>query len=99
MLFDESHKAKNLLGGKGGAPSKVGQAVFELQRLLPNARVVYCSATGVSEPKNMAYMEVRARERVPRARALASTLVSSRVARPARRIRRIDSPLLSSPLL
>jgi hypothetical protein len=30
--------------------------VIELQRRLPNARVVYCSATGVSEVGNMAYM-------------------------------------------
>ena len=28
-----------------------------LYRLLPKARVVYCSATGVSDVKNLAYME------------------------------------------
>lgn len=28
----------------------------EIQELLPNARVVYCSATGVSDTANMAYM-------------------------------------------
>ena len=54
VLFDESHKAKNLLGGKGGAPSKVGQAVLELQRALPNARAFGLPATEVSEPRNMA---------------------------------------------
>lgn len=30
-------------------PTQVSMAVIELQRLLPNARVLYCSATGVSE--------------------------------------------------
>lgn len=30
--------------------------VLELQKKLPKARVVYASATGASEPKNMAYM-------------------------------------------
>ena len=100
VLFDESHKAKNLLGGKGGAPSKVGQAVFELQRLLPNARVVYCSATGVSEPKNMAYMEVRARERVfSRARSCVdSRLEPSRATGATDPTDRLSSSLLSSPL-
>ena len=41
LLFDECHKAKNL-----GAhpPTKVGLAVAEIQELLPNARVIYCSA-------------------------------------------------------
>lgn len=28
-----------------------------IQTLLPNARVLYCSATGVSDVKNMAFME------------------------------------------
>ena len=28
----------------------------EIQEKLPKARVVYASATGASEPKNMAYM-------------------------------------------
>ncbi|KIH60633.1 hypothetical protein ANCDUO_09108 [Ancylostoma duodenale] len=30
--------------------------VLELQKALPNARVVYASATGATEPRNMAYM-------------------------------------------
>lgn len=36
---------------------QVGQAVVGLQRALPGARVVYCSATGASEPRNLGYME------------------------------------------
>eukprot|EP00887_Chlorella_sp_A99_P005244 scaffold1.g5244.t1 len=46
IIFDESHKAKNL----------VGLRVRDLQEKLPGARVVYCSATGASEPRNMGYM-------------------------------------------
>ena len=30
--------------------------VLELQNKLPKARIVYASATGASEPRNMAYM-------------------------------------------
>jgi hypothetical protein len=31
-------------------------AVKQLQELLPKARVVYCSATGASEPRHLGYM-------------------------------------------
>lgn len=54
-MFDESHKAKNLVVTKA-KPTKAAQAVVELQSRLPLARVVYASATGASEPRNMAYM-------------------------------------------
>ena len=53
LLFDECHKAKNFTG-KEETSSKVSQAVIELQRALPHARVVYCSATGASDLSNMA---------------------------------------------
>lgn len=33
-----------------------GLTVLEIQNKLPKARVVYASATGASEPRNMAYM-------------------------------------------
>lgn len=46
IVFDESHKAKNLVPEKGRKPTKVGQAVLALQLRLPKARIVYCSATG-----------------------------------------------------
>ena len=36
---------------------QVGQAVMGLQKALPQARVVYCSATGASEPRNLGYMD------------------------------------------
>ncbi len=61
-MFDECHKAKNVIpstdttkhGRKKG--SKTGSAVLRLQDVFPKARIVYCSATGASEPRNMAYM-------------------------------------------
>ena len=56
VVFDESHKAKNLLPTKGSAPTQTGKAVLALQHHLPNAKVVYSSATGASEPRNLAYM-------------------------------------------
>lgn len=56
IVFDESHKAKNLIPVSSLKQTKTGKAVVELQYLLPNARVVYSSATGASEPRNMAYM-------------------------------------------
>lgn len=57
LLFDEAHKAKNFAPGKEGASTKVAAMVQELQRRLPMARVVYCSATGCSEVGNMAYLQ------------------------------------------
>ncbi|KAK0409136.1 hypothetical protein QR680_004360 [Steinernema hermaphroditum] len=56
IVFDECHRAKNLCPSAGSKPTKTGRMVLELQKELPNARVVYASATGASEPRNMAYM-------------------------------------------
>ncbi|TKR67640.1 hypothetical protein L596_023760 [Steinernema carpocapsae] len=56
IVFDECHRAKNLCPTAGSKPTKTGRMVLELQKELPNARVVYASATGASEPRNMAYM-------------------------------------------
>ncbi|XP_073076807.1 protein strawberry notch homolog 2 isoform X5 [Manis javanica] len=50
IVFDECHKAKN------ASSTKMGRAVLDLQNKLPLARVVYASATGASEPRNMIYM-------------------------------------------
>ncbi|XP_008835403.1 protein strawberry notch homolog 2 isoform X2 [Nannospalax galili] len=50
IVFDECHKAKN------AGSTKMGKAVLDLQSQLPLARVVYASATGASEPRNMIYM-------------------------------------------
>ena len=61
ILLDECHKAKNVkLNEKGEAvmdlSSKSAAAVVELQTYLPRARVVYCSATAVSEPFSLGFM-------------------------------------------
>lgn len=40
----------------GGKSTKTGKCVLALQNALPNARVIYASATGATEPRNMAYM-------------------------------------------
>ena len=52
IIFDEAHKAKNLCADP---PTATGKLVMALQERLPNARVMYCSATGVSDLKQMAY--------------------------------------------
>ena len=52
IIFDEAHKAKNL---SMDPPTATGKLVLELQQRLPNGRVMYCSATGVSDLKQMAY--------------------------------------------
>lgn len=56
VVFDECHKAKNLIPEAGGQATRTGEVVLEIQERLPQARVVYCSATGASEPRNMGYM-------------------------------------------
>ncbi|XP_059661911.1 protein FORGETTER 1 isoform X2 [Cornus florida] len=56
VIFDECHKAKNLVPEAGSQPTRTGEAVMEIQARLPEARVIYCSATGASEPRNMGYM-------------------------------------------
>ncbi|KAF6265497.1 hypothetical protein COO60DRAFT_1623874 [Scenedesmus sp. NREL 46B-D3] len=57
VVLDECHKAKNFMPGKEAQSTKVASAVIDLQAMLPNARVLYCSATGVSEVANMSYTD------------------------------------------
>jgi hypothetical protein len=54
ICFDEVHRAKNLLATPA---SMTGICVAELQSRLPNARIVYCSATSCSAPINLAPMD------------------------------------------
>jgi hypothetical protein len=55
IVFDESHAMQNAVGGKGErgdqAASQQGRAGLRLQHALPNARVVYVSATGATGPQ------------------------------------------------
>jgi len=61
IIFDESHAMQNASGGKGErgdvAPSQQGRAGLRLQHALPNARVVYVSATGATTVHNLAYAQ------------------------------------------
>jgi hypothetical protein len=58
VIFDEAHKAKNALASGFGDPTLTGQAVIDLQdpERNPDYRVVYSSATGATDVRNMAYM-------------------------------------------
>jgi len=47
IIFDECHRAKNLCPVGSSKPTKTGKTVVELQQRLPNARIVYASATGI----------------------------------------------------
>ena len=61
IVFDESHAMQNAAGGKGErgdqAPSQQGRAGLRLQHALPNARVLYVSATGATTVHNLAYAQ------------------------------------------
>jgi len=50
IVFDEAHKAKNL-----EQDTRTAKLVIGIQERLPNARVLYASATGVSDIKHMVY--------------------------------------------
>ena len=47
---------QNLIPPQGGKPTVTGVAVKHIQDCLPDAALLYSSATGISEPNNMAYM-------------------------------------------
>lgn len=61
IVFDEAHNGQNAIttqttrGSK--QPSQTGLAVVELQARLPKARIMYASATGATEPYNLAYAD------------------------------------------
>ncbi|KAG5181415.1 P-loop containing NTP hydrolase pore-1-domain-containing protein [Tribonema minus] len=57
IMMDEAHKAKNFNAKKEESSTKVSQAVLALQDALPLARVVYLSATGVTDVTNLAYCD------------------------------------------
>jgi len=54
VLFLQCHRAKNFNEDEEKSTS-TGTAVVQLQVKLPRARIVYASATGVTDIKNMAY--------------------------------------------
>jgi hypothetical protein len=60
IAFDEIHKAKNLVppnprtGLSSKSSTQVGNAVHQMQLRVPNCRILYSSATGMSRPKAIA---------------------------------------------
>ena len=61
IVFDEAHAMANAAGGKGErgdvAASQQGRAGLHLQHALPNARILYVSATGATTVQNLAYAQ------------------------------------------
>jgi predicted RNA methylase len=61
IVFDEAHAMANAAGGKGErgdiAASQQGRAGLRLQHALPDARIVYVSATGATTVQNLAYAQ------------------------------------------
>lgn len=61
IVFDEGHAMANAAGGKtergDKSGSQQGKAGLRLQRALPDARVLYVSATGATDVQNLAYAE------------------------------------------
>jgi len=61
IVFDEAHNMGNSIPVRKrrgrSKPSEKALAGIELQRRLPNARVLYVSATGASEVMNLAYAD------------------------------------------
>jgi hypothetical protein len=60
IVFDEAHAMANAVGGGKGSrgpkkASQQGMAGLALQNRLPNARILYVSATGATTPENLAY--------------------------------------------
>lgn len=59
IAFDEAHNMGSLLGKQGSRGKTKGsekaRAAVELQKMLPNARVVYVSATAATEVEGLAF--------------------------------------------
>jgi hypothetical protein len=61
VVFDESHAMQNAGGGKSERgdveASQQGRAGLRLQHALPDARILYVSATGATTVQNLAYAQ------------------------------------------
>ena len=61
IVFDEAHAMANAAGGKtergDQAASQQGKAGLRLQHALPDARILYVSATGATTVENLAYAQ------------------------------------------
>ena len=61
IVFDEAHAMANAAGGKTArgeqSASQQGKAGLRLQHALPDARILYVSATGATTVENLAYAQ------------------------------------------
>ena len=61
IIFDEAHAMQNAVGAKGERgdqeASQQGRAGLRLQHALPDARIIYVSATGATTVHNLAYAQ------------------------------------------
>lgn len=57
IAFDESHKMQNAQTQSGKNASKTALAGIRLQELLPQARILYASATAATEVSNLLYAD------------------------------------------
>ena len=61
IIFDEAHAMANAAAAKGArgdqAASQQGKAGLRLQHAMPDARIVYVSATGATAVQNLAYAQ------------------------------------------
>jgi len=61
IIFDEAHAMANAASAKGArgdqAASQQGKAGLRLQHAMPDARIVYVSATGATAVQNLAYAQ------------------------------------------
>ena len=61
VVFDEAHAMANAAGGKTArgeqSASQQGRAGLRLQHALPDARILYVSATGATTVENLAYAQ------------------------------------------
>jgi hypothetical protein len=56
IIVDECHQTKKQFYNSVRTGTNIQRAVLKLQARLPNAKIVYMCATGISEPINMGYM-------------------------------------------
>lgn len=57
IVFDEAHRAKNIApSDRAGKGTKTAEAVLLVQAKLPQARVLYVSATAAADTKDLGYM-------------------------------------------
>lgn len=60
IIFDEAHAMSNMGGSSGRRAQRASETALAGQVLrdaLPNARIVYCTATAATEVSNFAYMD------------------------------------------